>query len=108
MTHFLLPDERQQLEKQYRIERDSKKSDRLKAILGVDESQSYADLAKSLRVDETTVRRHIDDYIASKKTRVDQEVSSALRKGLISKENLPRLMCPTWPKLLPWPLSFMA
>lgn len=67
MDHFLLPDERQQLEKLHRRERDSKKSDRLKAILGADAGQTYAQLAKIILVDEATVRRHVDDYIASKK-----------------------------------------
>ena len=67
MDHFLLPDERLRLEKLHRHERDSKKSDRLKAILGADAGQTYVDLSKIILVDEATVRRHVDDYIASKK-----------------------------------------
>ena len=67
MNKFLLPDERKPLEKMHRKEFNGKKRDRLKAILGADSGQSYADLADIILVDETTVRRHVDDYISSKK-----------------------------------------
>lgn len=67
MNQFLLPEERQQLKKQYRQERDAKKSDRLKSILCADSGKTYTEIAEVLQIHETTVRRHVDDYIASKK-----------------------------------------
>jgi transposase len=67
MANFLLPDERKHLEKMHRKEANRKKADRLKAILGADDGKSHAEIAEIIRVDEATVRRHVDDYIASKK-----------------------------------------
>jgi transposase len=71
MAKFLLPDDRKHLEKMHRKENNGKKRDRLKAILGHDDGISYADIAKLLLVDEATVRRHVEDYKASKKKKND-------------------------------------
>jgi transposase len=77
MKHFLEEAERQRLEAQHKHTRDSLIKDRLKAILARDEGFGYTKIARVLRLDESTVRRYVEEYIESKKIKPDSGGSSS-------------------------------
>ena len=51
-----------QLEQQHRATRDGKERDRLKAVLLYSEGWSSPQISQALRIHETSVNRHINDY----------------------------------------------
>lgn len=51
------------LEKRHKTERDGRIKDRLKAVLLSDEGWSHSLIAKALRIHESTVGDHLEDYI---------------------------------------------
>lgn len=55
------------LEKQHRQERDRRLCDRIKAVLLSSEGWSVPKIAQALRIHETSVKRHLDDFHSSKK-----------------------------------------
>ena len=67
MNRKLTPEERKTLIANHRKERDSKVSDRIKAVLAYDEGYSYAGIADILLCDDETVRRHVKDYFEKTK-----------------------------------------
>jgi transposase len=60
-------EERKKLIKQHRHERDGKIRDRIKAVLAYDEGYSYSEIAKILLLEDTTIGRHIEEYLRDKK-----------------------------------------
>jgi len=50
------------LEKQHRKERNSRVCDRIKAVLLSSEGWTQCQIAQALRIHETTVANHLDDY----------------------------------------------
>lgn len=67
MREILTKAERNILVKQHRQERDGKTRDRIKAVLAYDNGYSYSEIAKILLLEDTTVSRHVDDYLQEKK-----------------------------------------
>lgn len=67
MERKLNAQERTQLIKQHRKERDGKVRDRIKAVLAYDDGYSYSEIAKILLLDDETIRRHIQDYFSAHK-----------------------------------------
>ena len=64
---MLTSKERETLIQRHRKERDGRVRDRIKAVLAYDDGYSYSEIAKILLLDDETIRRHIDDYLAKKK-----------------------------------------
>lgn len=64
---MLTSKEREKLIQRHRKERDKRVCDRIKAVLAYDDGYSYAEIAKILLLDDETIRRHIDDYLAKEK-----------------------------------------
>lgn len=69
MKNFLTDAERIELETQHKKSRDVGSRDRLKAILSRNEGLGYNKIARVLRSDASTVRRHVEEYLDNKKTK---------------------------------------
>jgi transposase len=69
MKNFLTDKEREQLKLQHKQSKDVRERDRLKAILASDEGMSYEHIALVLRIDETSVRRFVKEYLDQDKTK---------------------------------------
>jgi len=67
MKITLTPQQKQQLEHMHDTERDSRVCDRLKAVLLASEDWSQVMIAQALRIHESTVARHLNDYGLSEK-----------------------------------------
>lgn len=63
----LTSEEIAKLKASHKIERDKRICDRIKAVLMRNDGHSYAFIAKMLLVDETTISRHIEDYVQEQK-----------------------------------------
>ncbi len=67
MKVTLSPQKKQELEQMHDSARDSRVCDRIKAVLLASEGWSSAMISQALRIHETTVVRHINDYLQSEK-----------------------------------------
>ncbi|ARP40627.1 IS630 family transposase [Vibrio syngnathi] len=67
MKITLSPQKKQELEQMHDSTRDSRVCDRIKAVLLASEGWSNAMISQALRIQETTVARHINDYLQSEK-----------------------------------------
>ena len=67
MNNFLEENEIKELKKQHRKERDGKIRDRIKAVLLSNEGWECKKIAEVLLLDDETIRRHLKDYLGSKK-----------------------------------------
>ncbi|EJG0201248.1 IS630 family transposase, partial [Vibrio parahaemolyticus] len=67
MKVTLSPQKKQELEQMHNSTRDSRVCDRIKAVLLASEGWSSAMISQALRIHETTVVRHINDYFQSEK-----------------------------------------
>ena len=63
----LTQDKIKDLKTLHKNERDKKVCDRIKAVLLINEDYSFEEVAKILLVDDDTVRRHIEEYLALEK-----------------------------------------
>ena len=61
-TIYLSESEKVQLESQHKRARDGRDRDRMKAILLRSENWSSSDIAQALRIDESSVLRHLKGY----------------------------------------------
>ena len=64
---FLTAEQRSFLQTQHRTERDSRISDRIKAVLLSDDGWTYRAIAQALFLDEETVSLHVAEFKASEK-----------------------------------------
>ncbi len=67
MKIILTPLQKQQLEEMHDSTRDGRVRDRIKAVLLVSEGWSQAMISQALRIHESTVARHLSDYVLSEK-----------------------------------------
>lgn len=67
MKITLTPQQKLQLEQMHDIERDSRVCDRIKAVLLASEGWSQMMISQALRIHESTVARHLSDYVLSEK-----------------------------------------
>ncbi|MEZ9560590.1 transposase, partial [Vibrio splendidus] len=67
MKITLTPQQKLQLEQMHDIERDSRACDRIKAVLLASEGWSQTMISQALRIHESTVARHLSDYVLSEK-----------------------------------------
>jgi len=76
------------LEKQHKKEKNSKFADRIKSILLSSEGWSNKQIAQALRIHESTVSNHIDDYISKNKLKNESGGSNSY----LSNEQISELM----------------
>lgn len=67
MNKFLPPSERSELILRHKLERDKRVCDRIKVILWSDEGLSAEIIAKLLFIDDSTVRRYLNEFKENKK-----------------------------------------
>ncbi len=67
MKMVLTPQQKQQLEEMYDSTHDGRVRDRIKAVLLASEGWSQAMISQALRIHESTVARHLSDYVLSEK-----------------------------------------
>ena len=67
MVRNLTTQERIDLQRSHKKERDGRIRDRIKAVLLYDKDYSYSEIAEILLLDDETIRRHIKDYFSSHK-----------------------------------------
>lgn len=67
MKITLSPQVKKELEQMHDSTRDGRLRDRIKAVLHASEGWSSAMISQALRIHETTVVRHINDYLQSEK-----------------------------------------
>lgn len=67
MERIMTTTQREKLLKRHRKERDKRVCDRIKAVLAYDEGYNYSEIARILLLDDETIRRHVEDYLNSKK-----------------------------------------
>ena len=67
MKIILTPEQKQQLEQMHDTECDSRVCDRIKAVLLASEGWSQVMISQALRIHESTVARHLSDYVLSEK-----------------------------------------
>jgi transposase len=62
MKDFLPAQEVRRLKAAHRLEKDRKRADRIKTILALNEGLSYQQVAKLLLLDDTTIRRYLQEF----------------------------------------------
>lgn len=67
MKITLTPQQKQQLEQMHNSTRDGRVRDRIKAVLLASEGWSQTMISQALRIHESTVARHLSDYVLSEK-----------------------------------------
>lgn len=67
MERRLTAQERADLQKRHKKERDGRIRDRIKAVLAYDDGYTYSEIARILLLDDKTIRRHIEAYFSKKK-----------------------------------------
>ncbi len=67
MKIILTSQQKQQLEEMHDSTRDGRVRDRIKAVLLASEGWSQAMISQALRIHESTVARHLSDYVLSEK-----------------------------------------
>ncbi len=67
MKIILTPQQKPQLEEMHDSTRDGRVRDRIKAVLLASEGWSQAMISQALRIHESTVARHLSDYVLSEK-----------------------------------------
>ncbi|MGL0925951.1 helix-turn-helix domain-containing protein, partial [Vibrio vulnificus] len=67
MKIILTPQQKQQLEEMHDSTRDGRVRDRIKAVLLASEGWTQAMISQALRIHESTVARHLSDYVLSEK-----------------------------------------
>ncbi len=77
MKMVLTPEQKQQLEQMHGTERDSRVCDRIKAVLLASEGWSQVMISQALRIHESTVARHLSDYVLSEKLKPENGGSRA-------------------------------
>lgn len=67
MERKLSAQEKADLQKRHKKERDKRVCDRIKAVLAYDDGYSYSEIARLLLLDDETIRRHIKKYFSAYK-----------------------------------------
>ncbi len=85
------------LEEQHKTERDSRICDRIKAVLLASEGWKQKPIAQALRIHETTVWGHLNDYLREQKLKPSSGGSSSKLDDLQTKELIAHLEQNTYP-----------
>ena len=100
MKNFLEENEIKELKRNHRSERDRKIADRIKVVLAVNEGWDYKKIAEVLLLDEETIRRHLTDYLNSKKLKNESGGSEAKLNKFQEKELIDHLEKNTYTKVI--------
>jgi len=76
MGRRLSTQERTDLQRRHRKERDGRVRDRIKAVLAYDDGYSYSEISRILLLDDETIRRHVEAYFTKHKLKPDNGGSS--------------------------------
>lgn len=76
MQRKLTSEERADLQKRHKKERDGRIRDRIKAVLAYDDGYSYSEISRILLLDDETIRRHIEKYFSKNKLKPENGGSS--------------------------------
>ena len=71
MKNFLEEKEKKELREKHRKERNRKVADRIKTVLLFNKGWEYKEIAEVLLLDDETIRRHVNDYLSSKKLSIE-------------------------------------
>ena len=85
MKITLTPQQEQQLELMHDTERDRRVCDRIKAILLASEGWSQAMISQALRIHESTVARHLSDYVFQKSFSLKKVMNEKSRNNVYLK-----------------------
>lgn len=77
MERKLALEERVDLQRRHKKERDGRLRDRIKAVLAYDDGYSYTEIARILLLDDETIRRHIESYFSKQQLKPENGGSSS-------------------------------
>ena len=77
MKVTLTKQQKQELDRQHGTTRDGRVRDRIKAVLLTSEGWSTVMISQALRINETTVRRHLNDYATAEKLKPENGGSNS-------------------------------
>ncbi|WP_291969102.1 helix-turn-helix domain-containing protein, partial [Candidatus Symbiopectobacterium sp.] len=77
MKIFITDKQKVELEHLHDTSRDKRVCDRIKAVLPASEGWSSAMIAQALRLHETTVNQHINDYVNTRKLKPENGGSAS-------------------------------
>lgn len=97
MKITLTEEQKQKLEEQHKTERDSRICDRIKAVLLASEGWTQKQIAQALRIHETTVWGHVNDYVLQEKLKPSSGGSSSKLNEQQTIEILSHLEQNTYP-----------
>jgi transposase len=92
MKVTLSPQKKQELEQMHDSARDSRVCDRIKAVLLASEGWSNAMISQALRIHETTVARHINDYLQSEKLKPENGGSQSRMSAIQTMQLIEHLV----------------
>ncbi|MDR2781557.1 MAG: hypothetical protein LBB21_03855 [Holosporaceae bacterium] len=70
MGNFLTSEERRELGKRHRKEKNCHTADCIKAVLMYDNGWSFTEISRVLLLDEEIVSKHVLEYVGSKKLEI--------------------------------------
>lgn len=97
MKITLTEEQKQKLEEQHKAEDDGRIRDRIKAVLLSSEGWRQRQIAIALRVHETTVWGHLNDYLREEKLKPQSGGSSSKLDKISTKELITHLELNTYP-----------
>ncbi len=77
MERRLTAQERVDLQRRHKKERDGRIRDRIKAVLAYDDGYSYSEIGRILLLDDETIRRHVEAYFSKHKLKPENGGSSS-------------------------------
>lgn len=86
MDRRLTAQERADLQKRHKKERDKRICDRIKAVLAYDDGYTYTEISRILLLDDETIRRHIKAYFSKNKLKPDNGGSQSYLTAHESEE----------------------
>ncbi len=99
MKGFLKEEEREALKAQHRQEKNRRVADRIKAVLLSDKGWTYRQIAEALLIDEQTIGRHVDEYLANQKLTLSSGGSNGKLNTLQTAQLIEHLECITYLKI---------
>ena len=89
MKEFLTIEERENLRRRHRSEKDGRTRDRIKAVLLADKGWSFKAIAEALLLDEETISKHVGVYVEEKKLSIQTGGS----QSKLNKAQTEELVC---------------
>ena len=99
MERFLSHAERSKLISRHRLEKRRRDADRIKAVLLSDDGWSYRQISQALLLDEQTVSRHVEEYVAQQKLSNNSGGSSSKLNATLAQELIKHIEVETYVKV---------